>query len=444
MLSNILSKLKSVKNRNSHDLCTSFEENKDINFKFSIIISIFNNGSYLKNVCFDSLKKSSLFNDIEIILVDDGSTDESTLQIIKSLDDNYENVKTYFFNDGGSGSPSRPRNMGVTLSTTKYITYLDPDNEAVDGGYATLYDEISKNDYDLVIGEIIFESSKINRKNTYCKRFIDCNNKDLFSFNGGKDMLIKTNFAAQSIQACLIKKSLIIDNNLEMVLGGAGEDTLFFYELLIHSQCTRVVDDIIHIYHMSREDSITNNISPSFFKKHLYVEYEKRNFLTKYGLLSNYLKNKQDLYFYRFIFSKLDNTISESDKKLSFEYIDKIYKVYYDIWIVNNPILKKYFKSREIYRDKPFDETIIAYLYDNSLDDILNKLSYKNELDNIEIILVDYYLRNPENIQLVKIFEASHKNVKLYYKNPKENLDNSKLEKRILNMITTNKISHIK
>lgn len=441
--SNITKKSKLFRCDDSDKLSRYAEENKNENFKFSIIVSIYNNGEYLKNVCFNSIKKSSLFNDIEIILVDDGSTDESTLQIINELEKNYTNVKTYFFNDGGSGSPSRPRNMGVTLSTTKYITYLDPDNEAYGDGYAKLYNEISSNDYDLVIGEIIFKSSRINRPNSYCKSFISNNNGESVLYNSGKDMLLKTNFGAQSIQACLIKKDLLINNDLKMVFGGAGEDTLFFYELLLNSQKTKIVEDVIHIYHMSREDSITNDINREFFKKNLGVELEKRNFLEKNGLLSAYMERKYDFHFKHFIFLKLNNVINNDEKEYCFNYIDSIYKIFYDVWKVRDPALKKYFESRNIYRDKPFNETLVVYLYDDGLQDTLNKLSKKNQLDNVEIILMDYNLKIPENISLASSFEATHKNVKLYYQNPKENISKSEIQKRSLYMITTDKISHV-
>lgn len=432
---------KDNKLNNKYKLANSKSENST--FKFSIIVSIYNNGEYLKNVCFSSLKKISIFNDIEIILVDDGSTDNSTIEIIKDLEKSYKNVKTYFFNDGGSGSPSRPRNMGAKLSTTNYITYLDPDNEAYGDGYTKLYNEITSDNYDLVIGEIIFKNHMGSRPNSYCKEFLNSNNNNPVLDNGGKDMLLKTNFSAQSIQACLIKKSFLVNNNLEMVFGGAGEDTLFFYELLVNSQKTKVINDIIHIYHMSREDSITNDIDRSFFKKHLPVEMKKRNFLEKFGLLSQYIEKKHDFYFKHFIFIKLNNVIDESEKEFCFNYIDRMYKVFYDVWIVKDPILRDYFQSRNIYRNKPFNESLVVSLQDNSIRDTLDNLEEKDKLDDIEIILVDYHLLDSKNINLAQLFESTHKNVKLYYKNPKEKLGISELEQINLNMLTTNNITYI-
>src|SRR5699024_2187091 len=108
--------------------------------KLSVIVPIHNNGKYLKYKCFSSLKRLKCFNDLEIIFVDDGSTDKETLRIIEDIRSTHDIVYKRF--ETGSGSASRPRNEGVYLATTDLITYLDPDNEAVDDGYSILLNEI--------------------------------------------------------------------------------------------------------------------------------------------------------------------------------------------------------------------------------------------------------------------------------------------------------------
>ena len=51
-----------------------------------------------------------------------------------------------------------------------------------------------------------------------------------------------TNLRAQSIQALIVKREIIQENQLKMIENAGGQDTLFFYELLIHSQKSKVVD----------------------------------------------------------------------------------------------------------------------------------------------------------------------------------------------------------
>src|SRR5699024_10422722 len=105
-------------------------QNKDFGQKeISVIVPIHNNGTYLEEKCFASLKRSSSFDKMEIIFVNDGSTHDTTIKIIDRLRRRHPDI-VYFEFESGSGSASRPRNKGIHLATTDLITYLDPDNEA--------------------------------------------------------------------------------------------------------------------------------------------------------------------------------------------------------------------------------------------------------------------------------------------------------------------------
>lgn len=315
--------------------------------KFSIIIAIYNNGEYLKNRCLSSLKKSSMFEDIELILIDDGSTDINTINIIKELESEYKNIKTFFFNDGGSGSASRPRNCGIKLSTTDYITYLDPDNEAYDDNYKKLYDEISSNSLDMVVGNILFRDDESDVLNDYYSKFLSVNKNQSICFNG-KQTLYSMEFMVQSIQATMVKKSVILENNLNMVCQGAGEDTLFFYELIINSKSTKVINDIIHIYHLYTKGSVTNTINKYYFKKHLLVEKSKRKFLNDTQLLDAYLDIMHENYFIIWIFDKLKKVDRNENIEDCKKYIDEIYYIYKDVWEIKNPTLIEYVKDRNL------------------------------------------------------------------------------------------------
>ncbi|MGL5903883.1 MAG: glycosyltransferase [Cetobacterium sp.] len=79
------------------------KENKKINLEkkleISVIIPTYNNGNHLLNKCFNSLRRSSIFNEMEIIIVDDGSTDKYTPNIVRRIARKYSNVKTFFYGD---------------------------------------------------------------------------------------------------------------------------------------------------------------------------------------------------------------------------------------------------------------------------------------------------------------------------------------------------------
>ena len=89
--------------------------------KVSIIIPVYNSSLYLKE-CLDSVIKQT-YKDLEIIIVNDASTDNS-MDIINKYKDKRIKVINMKHNSGVSAS----RNMGVKVSTGKYICYLDSDD----------------------------------------------------------------------------------------------------------------------------------------------------------------------------------------------------------------------------------------------------------------------------------------------------------------------------
>lgn len=131
------------------------------NYKVSIIIPVYNTKDYIRET-FDSVKNQSFdFEDLEIIFINDKSTDGS-LDILKEFEANYDNVFLYNSPEGQKG-PGISRNMGISKSTADYIIFLDSDDVMNPNYVETVYNEISQNKVDLVktsfcvnFGEIIF------------------------------------------------------------------------------------------------------------------------------------------------------------------------------------------------------------------------------------------------------------------------------------------------
>ncbi|WP_146024901.1 hypothetical protein, partial [Pseudomonas sp. FW305-BF6] len=71
-------------------------------------------------------------------------------------------------------------------------------------------------------------------------------------------ILVDSAFKVASIQALIAKKSLITENNILMVEGAAGEDSLFFEELVTYSNKIKLVNEDIHIYYAEVEGSVVN------------------------------------------------------------------------------------------------------------------------------------------------------------------------------------------
>ena len=89
---------------------------------FSIIIPTYNPTKIQR--CFDSIESQNLNNDIEVILVDDNSTDKSYLSLLKNYTFDYkliENKETCY--------QGVARQIGLDAATGEWVTFLDPDDD---------------------------------------------------------------------------------------------------------------------------------------------------------------------------------------------------------------------------------------------------------------------------------------------------------------------------
>lgn len=273
------------------------------NYKLSVIIPVYNNGDHLYGKCFSSLLRSSMFEDMEIIFVDDGSTDDRTPKIESYLADRYDNIVVHRFEDGGSGSAARPRNYGVSIASAEYITYLDPDNEAVCDGYAKLYEAAAREDLDLALGDMIRCDTKVKPANNY-GYIVNASGRDTF-YDGFGDTIARSDFHAVSIQAMVIRKSLITEHHFEQVVGAAGQDSLFSWQLMQAARRLKAIDLPIHVYYAQTAGSVTNSVGPRFFEKQLAMQKPKLDWLVEQQLIDDFMDRRYNYYTRNWLFQKL-------------------------------------------------------------------------------------------------------------------------------------------
>lgn len=275
-------------------------------YKLSVVIPVFNNGLYLYGKSFASVKRLSMFNDIEIIIVDDGSTDVDTISRINYLQRHYSNVKTLFLPKGGSGSASLPRNKGLELVTSPYVLYFDPDDDMLDDGYTTLFKELEKENFDIVIGNNYRYSDKVIKFDNYKTVQSILKTDEYYSEKGLSISDLK--YKTIRIQNMIIRTSLIRNNNLQFVEGAIGEDTLFSWQILKLARSIKFTDIYTHIYYASREDSETNIIKPSMFKKLNLVQPSKIQWLVKNNLIYDYMNNRFEAYIKSWVLDLLNKS----------------------------------------------------------------------------------------------------------------------------------------
>ena len=205
--------------------------------KVSVIVPIYNVEKYLEK-CINSLLSQTL-EDIQIILVNDGSKDNSG-NIAKEYEKNNKDRVIYVEKENGGLSDAR--NYGLKYATGDFIAFLDSDDYIEKNAYEEMYNKAIEENADYVECDFIWEfPNKIRVDKQY-------------PYKNKKEMLSFVRVVAWNK---LIKRQLIIDNNLEFPKGLRYEDVEFTYKLIPFINKFAYVDKPF-IHYVQREGSIAN------------------------------------------------------------------------------------------------------------------------------------------------------------------------------------------
>ena len=234
--------------------------------KVSVIVPIYNVEKYLEK-CINSLLSQTL-EDIQIILVNDGSKDNSG-NIAREYEKNNKNRIIYVEKENGGLSDAR--NYGLKYATGDFIAFLDSDDYIEKNAYEEMYNKAIEENADYVECDFIWEfPNKIRVDKQY-------------PYKNKKEMLSFVRVVAWNK---LIKRQLITDNNLEFPKGLRYEDVEFTYKLIPFVNRFAYVDKPF-IHYVQREDSIANvqnertaeiftvldNVIEFYKKNNIYEEY---------------------------------------------------------------------------------------------------------------------------------------------------------------------------
>ncbi|PNZ94516.1 glycosyltransferase family 2 protein, partial [Staphylococcus nepalensis] len=234
----------------------------------SVILPVFNVEDYIED-CLDSILDQSIGEEnIEVILIDDCSTDSSKEKIL-CYQTKFTNFK-YHRLMKNQGSPGKPRNIGVEFSTGEFIHFMDPDDVLDVYAYETLLKEIRPSD-DFIMGKMLsFNEDGSTFQHVTFREYKM--NKTYINTN-----LMLTPFFAQvkvGVVLKLIRKSFYINNNIKFVENMRnGEDKLV--DTLLYTKATSFsyIPFIVYYYrnrdvgenksltHQDVLDSINNDIN---------------------------------------------------------------------------------------------------------------------------------------------------------------------------------------
>lgn len=327
---------------------------------------------YLRK-CLDSLINQSM-KEIEIICVNDGSTDNSKY-ILEEYADNDERIKIINKEHAGLGAA---RNTGLEYAKGEYIGFVDSDDWVELEMYEKLYENSKKYDSDIVMCPIQIlddNSNELKYDNPYFTLEYFNENFDNCSFNHlkSKEFMFRIN-----VSACnkIYRKKFLQKINAKFLEGLVFEDNPFFYETYLKADRISLIRNFLYYYRIKRKDSIINQSK----KNYLDVVKVHENSIRIFKETSNYENYKIELLNYvinsiLYRYNMVENKYKEKFFELIKRFLGKLNIKSEDLnnlnkntqRIVNNLTKTQYYNEYELL---------------NKLDYI--KTSHKNELKEKE------------------------------------------------------------
>lgn len=332
-----------------------------------VIIPVYNCKNYIDR-CMKSILNQKNQNNLRIILVDDGSTDNSG-NLVDKYACNYQNVITIHKNNGGLSSA---RNAGMDLIKSDYFTFIDPDDWIEDKYIEKVIKQLDSNMVDILMVPYIrkyknnsLENLPLGSKTKFFNN-IDTKNLVLRRFFGLTNEQLSRPLSIDNVATAWGKfykssvfKKIHFSDKKEIY----AEDLFFNIKCLLKAQCCEYFVDTHYIYFKENSSSIVHTYNPQ-----MLVEFKNL-----YGKLQQLIViNNLDEEFYRALNNRIVlnelsilRNVTLSNKNILFKY-KKIKE------IMNDPIYKRSLKSfdfrklpivyRLFYKSCKYKFTMVIYL----------------------------------------------------------------------------------
>lgn len=288
----------------------------------SIIIPTYNCGKYI-NDCIESIKKVA-GNDIEVIIIDDGSTDD-TKTIIKK----YENNNYKYFKNKNNGV-SYSRNFGIKNAKGKYIMFVDADDVLEENWYPIIK-KIKSENYDIIYFSNYYDVDKIKQKDII---------ENIIGYPTVNNL-----GNLSSVCSKLYKRDFLLTNNIrfeEEIVN--GEDLLFNLKSIFFTQNIKFIKESFYRYRINC-DSATHNFNDYIFDSNSKFIKKMCNYFND---LSSYSVNNyytfcmfNSIYIFLYRISLIKNKAERKSKyyifkKNEYKVFLKKYKFRYEYGLIKN------------------------------------------------------------------------------------------------------------
>ncbi|NFO34809.1 glycosyltransferase [Clostridium botulinum] len=258
----------------------------------SIIIPVYNVEEYIRQ-CLDSIVNQT-YSDIEIIIINDGSTDRS-YKIIESYLKKYKNI-IYIYQENKGVSIAR--NNALKQASGEYVLFVDSDDYIEITAIEKMYQSAKIYNSDIVIcGHIeVFEENNN-------KKVFNYNYKDDISYSGLDVLNMALEFKVKGYLCDkLFKKDLLLDNNFYLEPNRYIEDWLPVIKCINKSKVITFVKSPLY-YYRQRNTSSLHTISDKLFDDYIYTVNKINNYLYENNI--KYNKKCKEIFNYQTYYSTI-------------------------------------------------------------------------------------------------------------------------------------------
>lgn len=237
--------------------------------KLSIIIPVYNVEKYIDQ-CLESII-CQLNEIIEVILINDGSTDDSK-EICEGYCRKFKNLVLY--NQDNQGV-SAARNHGIRKAKGEYLFFLDSDDLLVEDILSEILHILENNKPEIILGkhDVYMEglSKYIKTQDNYTKLKDYKKPEEVFEYLG------KQNPFWITVSCVVVKRQFLLENSLFFYNGIRHEDELWVPLLFFYTKKIAILDKSIYCYRVGRDSSFTKtkSIQHEFDKIHIMDEFHK-------------------------------------------------------------------------------------------------------------------------------------------------------------------------
>lgn len=293
--------------------------------KISILVPIYNVEKYLQK-CLDSLINQTL-EDIEIICINDGSTDSSSL-ILEKYSKKDSRIKVINKENSGYGASM---NLGLDSAKGEFIGIVESDDFVKDTMFEKLYKIAQKNCADIVKSDYFYYSTVKNQARKAGKISKRISGKVINIKN-----YLKILKRQPSIWSAIYRTDFIKDNKIRFLEtpGASYQDTSFFFKTMTLAKRIVLTDKAYLYYRQDNEASSVHSKEKVFMVCKEYEEITK--FLETHSDIKDLVNTTK--------FIKEYNTFMWNLKRIDEIFVDDFIKVFSETF-------KKYYLSNEISQD---------------------------------------------------------------------------------------------